>query len=163
FSVMTENNGCLFAGGPPVVKQALGVDVDKFTLGGADVQVRTAGLIDNIADSDATALEQIRQVLSYFPDNVNSRPRGTVQDGWKEANQNELLSIVSPNSRRPYDAHALIRCMADVATFFEVGGEYGQSLRTGFGRIEGHVVGMLATDNRHLAGALDAHSAQKQT
>ena len=163
FSVMTENNGCLFAGGPPLVKQALGVDIDKFQLGGADVQVRAAGLIDNVADSDADALVQIRKILSYLPDNAAERANVVSPDGWVAPDQSELLSIVSPNGRRAYDAHALIRCLCDVDSFFEIGGEYGQSLRTGLARIEGHVVGILATDNRHLAGALDALSSQKQS
>ena len=160
FSVMTKDNACLFAGGPPVVKQALGMTIDKMTLGGSDVHVKSSGLIDNLAENEAEALQQIRSVLTYFPQNVRSAT--SVSHTWQAGDQSELLSIVNPDGRWPYDAQALVRCIADTGSFFEVGAEFGQSLRTGFARFEGHVAGVVASDARHMAGALDAPSSQKQ-
>lgn len=161
FSVMSKDNGCLFAGGPPVVKQALGLDIDKMTLGGADIQTRISGLIDNQVANEDEALAALRRVLSYLPDNVGERPR--VQADWKAADQDELLGIVSPNLRRTVDVHAMIRCIVDQESFFEIAPDYGRSLRTGLARIEGHTVGVLASDSRFVAGALDASSSLKQT
>lgn len=160
FSVMTSDNGCLFAGGPPVVKQALGLDIDKFALGGAAIHTRASGLIDNQADDEDAALAQIRAMLSYLPDNVRGRP--AVATEWTANDQNDVLSIVSPSLRRAYDVHALIRCLADAGSFFEIAPDYGRSLRVGFARIEGHTVGMLASDARSLAGSLDVQSSLKQ-
>lgn len=163
FSVMSKDNGCLFVGGPPVVKQALGRAVDKFELGGWEVQVKAAGLIDNAAETEAEALAQIRSALSYFPQNTASRPSVTPDGDWSANDQDAIFEIVNPDSRWPYDAQELIRCLADAGTFFEIGPDYGQAIRTGFARFEGHVAGVLATDARHMAGALEVHSSQKQT
>ncbi|MEZ5924663.1 MAG: carboxyl transferase domain-containing protein [Hyphomicrobiaceae bacterium] len=163
FSVMSKDNGCLFTGGPPVVRQALGRKVDKFELGGWEVQAKTAGLIDNAAETEAEALAELRQALSYFPQNAACRPSVTPDGAWLQNDQDALLSIVNPDPRWPYDAQALIHCLADSGTFFEIGPDYGQALRVGFARFEGHVAGVLATDARHMAGALETHSSQKQT
>ncbi|AFL50336.1 acetyl-CoA carboxylase carboxyltransferase component [Sinorhizobium fredii] len=160
FSVMTSDNGCLFAGGPPVVKQALGLDIDKFALGGVAVHTRASGLIDNHADNEDAALAQIKQVLAYLPDNVSTRP--AVQHEWRANDQEDLLTIVSPTLRRAYDVHALVRCLVDQDTFFEIAPDYGRSLRTGFARIEGHTIGILASDARFVAGSLDVQSSLKQ-
>lgn len=163
FSVMSKDNGCLFVGGPPVVKQALGRQVDKFELGGWEVQVKTAGLIDNAAENEADALGQIKAVLSYFPQNAVSRPSITPEGAWSENDQDAIFEIVNPDSRWPYDAQALIRCLTDRDSFFELRPDYGQAIRTGFARFEGHVAGVIATDARHIAGALEVQSSQKQT
>lgn len=160
FSVMTSDNGCLFAGGPPVVKQALGLEIDKFSLGGVAIHTRSSGLIDNAAENEDAALAQIRRVLSYLPDNASRRP--AVIETWVENDQNDLFSIVSPSLRRAYDVHKLIQCIADEDTFFEITPDYGRSLRTGLARIEGHTIGILASDARFVAGSLDVQSSLKQ-
>ncbi|PBB86897.1 carboxyl transferase domain-containing protein [Mesorhizobium sp. WSM3876] len=160
FSVMAKDNGCLFAGGPPVVKQALGLDIDKFALGGVDVHVRTSGIIDNQVANEDEALATLRRVFAYLPDNVGQRPAALSK--WSANDQEEILAIVSPSARRVYDAQALLRCIADTDSFFEIAPDYGRSVRTGLGRIEGHVVGLIASDNRFLAGSLDVASSLKQ-
>jgi acetyl-CoA carboxylase carboxyltransferase component len=160
FSVMTKDNGCLFAGGPPVVKQALGLDIDKFALGGADVHVRTSGIIDNQAANEDDALAMLRRVLAYLPSNVSER--SAILPTWSDSDQEEILAIVSPSARRIFDAQALLRCVADTDSVFEIAPDYGRSVRTELGRIEGHVVGLIASDNRFLAGSLDVASSLKQ-
>lgn len=163
FSVMTRDNGCLFAGGPPLVKQSLGIAIDKLELGGWQVHTQESGLIDNVADDDHDALAQLRTFLSYLPSNTGELAEVLESDDPVDRDCEELLSIVSPNGRRPYDVHALIGAIVDAESFFEMTPNYGRSLRTGLARIDGHPVGVLATDNRHLAGAMDASSSEKQT
>jgi acetyl-CoA carboxylase carboxyltransferase component len=163
FSVMTRHNGCLFAGGPPLVKQSLGIDIDKMDLGGWQVHTQESGLVDNIAEDDHDALEQLRTFLSYLPSNVSEQAERVTNDDPADRSCEDLLAIVSPNGRRAYDAHAVIETVVDEGSFFEVTPDYGSSLRTGLARIDGHSVGILATDNRHLAGAMDAASSEKQT
>lgn len=160
FSVMSKDNGCLFAGGPPVVKQALGLDIDKFALGGADIHVRKSGLIDNQAANEDEALAMIRRALSYLPDNVSYRP--PVSKEWRENDQQELLAIVSPSARRIYDAGHLIQCVADEGSYFDIAPDHGRSVKLGLARIEGHTVGAIASDNRYIAGSLDVASSVKQ-
>ncbi|MCF6110415.1 acyl-CoA carboxylase subunit beta [Mesorhizobium muleiense] len=160
FSVMTKDNGCLFAGGPPVVKQALGLEIDKFALGGVDVHVRTSGVIDNQAANEDDALAMLRRVFAYLPGNVSERPPAVAT--WSANDQEQVLAIVCPSARRIYDAQALLHCVADTDSFFEISPDYGRSVRTGLGRIEGQVVGLIASDNRFLAGSLDVASSLKQ-
>ena len=160
FSVMTSDNGCLFAGGPPVVKQALGLDIDKFALGGVAIHTRASGLIDNHAENEDEAIAQVKRVLAYLPDNVSARP--AARSEWRANDQEDLLTIVSPNLRRAYDVHALVRCLVDKDTFFEIAPDYGRSLRTGFARIEGHTIGVMASDARFVAGSLEVQSSLKQ-
>jgi acetyl-CoA carboxylase carboxyltransferase component len=117
-------------------------------------------LIDNAAENEDAALAQIRRVLSYLPDNASRRP--AVIETWVENDQNDLFSIVSPSLRRAYDVHKLIQCIADEDTFFEITPDYGRSLRTGLARIEGHTIGILASDARFVAGSLDVQSSLKQ-
>lgn len=160
FSVMTKDNGCLFAGGPPVVKQALGLEIDKFALGGVDVHVRSSGLIDNQVEDEDAALAAIRTMLGYLPENVSGY--SAVKSEWVASDQEDLLGIVTPSLRRVYDVHAMIRCVVDENSFFETAPDYGRSVRTGLARIEGHAVGILASDCRFMAGALDVQSSLKQ-
>ncbi|WP_413098299.1 acyl-CoA carboxylase subunit beta [Streptomyces sp. Inha503] len=163
FSVMTKDNGCLFAGGPPLVKQSLGLEVDKMELGGWQVHARQSGLIDNAVETEQEAIDQLRTFLSYLPSNVDELPPRIAGEDSAERGSDDILAIVSPNGRRAYDAHALICSVVDDDSFFEMTPDYGRSIRSGLARIDGHPVGVLATDNRHLAGAMDEHSSEKQT
>jgi acetyl-CoA carboxylase carboxyltransferase component len=163
FSVMSRPHGCLFVGGPPVVKQSMGVDIDKFELGGVDVHTKLSGVIDNAADDEDEIFDQIRRFLSYFPSNVHERPPFVETDDPVDRSCDRLLEIVSPSDRRAYNAQALIEEVVDRGSFFEVVRDYGRSLRTGVARIGGHPVGIFATDPRYQAGAIDGPAADKQT
>lgn len=163
FSVMSRQYGCLFAGGPPVVKQSLGMTVDKFELGGADVHTKQSGVVDNVADSEEEIFDQIRQFLSYLPTSVFELPPTRETDDPVDRLCDRLTTIVNPNGRRAYNAVALVEEVVDRGSFFEVVRDYGKSLRTGLARIGGHTVGIFASDPRHMAGALDGAAADKQT
>ncbi|WP_370185063.1 acyl-CoA carboxylase subunit beta [Rhodococcus wratislaviensis] len=160
FSIMSEPHGCCFAAGPPLVKTALGLEVDKFQLGGVDVHTRRSGLINNPAIDEPDAFAQIRRFLSFLPSEATSLP--PTVESWTTADPNDLFSVVSPNGRRAYDVHALISGVFDTDSFFEMTPNFGPSLRTGLARLEGMPVGVLATDNRHLAGSMNAPAARKQ-
>jgi acetyl-CoA carboxylase carboxyltransferase component len=86
-----------------------------------------------------------------------------VTSQWSVNDQDELLAIVSPSARRIYDVHALINCVVDRDSFFEIGPDFGRSVRCGLARMEGHVLGVLASDSRFMAGSLDTPSSLKQT
>ena len=77
FSVMVKGIGQVFPGGPPVVKAALGYDIDKEDLGGYEIHTRISGVVNNAADTEEDAMEQIRRFLSYLPDNVWEMRRAT--------------------------------------------------------------------------------------
>jgi acetyl-CoA carboxylase carboxyltransferase component len=163
FSVMSRPHGCLFVGGPPVVKQSMGFSIDKFELGGVDVHTKQSGVIDNAADTEEEIFEQIRQFLSYLPSNVWEPAPFVESEDPIDRPLDRLLEIVSPSDRRAYNAHALIEEIVDRGTFFEVVRDYGRSVRTGLARIGGYPVGIFATDPRYQAGAIDGPAADKQT
>ena len=163
FSVMVREVGQIFAAGPPVVKRAIGEDLTKDELGGVDVHVRESGVIDNEADSEEDAFRQIRQFLSYLPQNVwEIPPRATPTDD-PERREERLLSIVPKQRTRWYDMRELIGLVVDGGEFFEMRRHFGRSLITGFARLDGYTVGVVANDPKVAAGAMTADGADKQT
>ncbi|MBY4213357.1 propionyl-CoA carboxylase [Rhodococcus fascians] len=161
FSVMTKDS-VMFAGGPPLVKRALGKDLTKFELGGAAVHTATSGAIDNVAEDEDDAIAQMRRVLSYLPQSVwELPPRGDRSDPVTRR-ADELLKIVPENRRRPYKARAIVEPIVDAGSFFEVGPKWGRSVLTGYARMDGVPVGIVASNPMHLGGSLDAAAAEKQ-
>ncbi|GAB7003184.1 propionyl-CoA carboxylase subunit beta [Nocardioides sp. AN3] len=161
FTVMSRPHGCLFAGGPPLVKRATGVDVDKLTLGGSAVHVETSGLIANAAEDEEEAFDAIRSFLWYLPSNVDERPPRAIPCQ-PAAEPDTLLDVVPPDSRRPFDPRLVLDALVDGDSFFELAPDFGRSLVTGLARIDGYAVGVLASDSRFFGGALDADSSRKQ-
>ena len=147
FSVMSRANGCMFAGGPPLVERSLGRRVDKFELGGVDVHVAGAGNIDNVGGDEPEIMEQIRRFLSYLPTNVHQLPPTTpAREPAVGPEALEQLATIVPGG--DYDVRLLLRGLIDAESFFEIGGEFGRSLVTGLARVEGRPVGVIAHDPR---------------
>ncbi len=159
-SVIVQGTAQMFVGGPPVVNRALGTNVDKEQLGGAEVEC-AAGAVDNLAADEEDALRQLRTALSYLPDNVYERPPVRPCDDPPDRREEALLGIVPRNRRRAYAMRRLIALVVDRDSFFELGALYGRSLITAFARLHGHPVGVLANDGAYLAGAITAEAARK--
>jgi acetyl-CoA carboxylase carboxyltransferase component len=162
FNVMTKDTACIFMGGPPVVKNALGIDVDKFDLGGSHIHTRVGG-VDNIAEDETDAFAQIRRVLSYLPQNVWQAPPVVVTDDPITRRNDALLQLMPENNRRPYDPRKFAREIFDRDSFFEIGANWGRSIVQGLARIGGYPVGTIISNPIHLGGALDAQSCDKQS
>jgi acetyl-CoA carboxylase carboxyltransferase component len=161
FSVMTKNS-VVFAGGPPVVQRSLGITVDKHDLGGADVHTKVSGTIDNAAIDEEDAFRQIRKVLSYLPQNVwQLPPRGDRSDPVDRMGE-ELLRIIPENRRRAYNPKHMIEVIMDRESFFEIGPDWGRGVMTGFARVDGIPVGVVASNPMVGGGALDGAAAEKQ-
>ncbi len=163
FSVMTKDTACLFAGGPPIVERALGHRINKFDLGGADVHARESGLIDNVAVDEDDAIAQLKQVLSYLPQNVWEAPERRPIDDPIDRRDDVLLDIMPEDQRRAYDPHDIINIVVDRGSFFEISPYWGRALITGFARFDGYPVGILFNNPGHLGGALNATASEKQT
>ena len=163
FSVMTRDTACVFAGGPPVVERALGHRINKFDLGGAHIHTQVSGSIDNAAVDESDALNQLKRVLSYLPQNVWEMPPYIPTDDPPDRHDELLLEIIPEDRRRAYDSHDVIEVMVDRGSFFEIGPDWGRSLITGLCRFGGYPVGVMASNPIHIGGALDAQAAQKQT
>jgi acetyl-CoA carboxylase carboxyltransferase component len=159
-SIMVKGISQIFPGGPPVVKAALGVDIDKEALGGWQIHARS-GVVDNIVNTEQEAFDQIRTFLRYLPSSVwESAPRFGA--GAEPALPDEdLLAMVPREARRPFDAHRLISSVVDRGSFFEIAGLYGRSRITGLARVDGYPIGVMANNPRHLGGATDVAAGEK--
>jgi acetyl-CoA carboxylase carboxyltransferase component len=162
FSVMVRGTSQVFVAGPPVVRRALGREVEKEELGGFRIHARGSGAVDNEAESEDDAFAQIRRFLSYLPSSVfETAARAPLSDD-PERRDEWLLEAVPRDRRKPYDVREIIARVVDRDSFFEIGRGFGRPLATGLARLDGFAVGVMANDPRQLAGALDADACDKQ-
>jgi acetyl-CoA carboxylase carboxyltransferase component len=163
FSVMPRGTAQLFVAGPPVVKRGIGQDLDKEELGGSHIHTRGNGVIDNEAKDEADAFAQIRRFLSYLPASVWEIPPVEESDDPPDRREEELLSSVPRDRRKPYAVRRILDLVLDRSSFFEIGAGHGRSLVTGLARIGGRPVGAMASDPYFYGGAIDAGAAEKMT
>lgn len=154
-AVIVRNQGTIFLGGPPLVKAATGEVVTAEELGGGEVHARVSGVTDHLAEDDAHALRIVRNIVDTLP------ARGRLP--WEVRSAEEpkvdpygLYGAVPADPRTPYDVREIIARVVDGSRFAEFKSEFGQTLVTGFARIHGHPVGIVANN-----GILFAESAQK--
>jgi acetyl-CoA carboxylase carboxyltransferase component len=161
FSVMVDKTSQVFVGGPPVVRAAQGVDITKDDLGGAYVHARQSGVVDNLADSEEDALGQIRRFLSYLPLHVGELPpRGPDLDPVDRRDE-ELLSVVPRNQRKPYEMYDLIDHVVDEGSFFEIAPLFGPARITGLARVNGYPIGVMGNNPMRFAGSTDVAAGEK--
>jgi acetyl-CoA carboxylase carboxyltransferase component len=161
FSVMPRKTAQVFVAGPPVVEPATGSKVDKEELGGSHIHARGSGAVDNEAESEDDAFEQIRRFLSYMPDSVYEIPPVIEVIDPSDRCEDELARIIPRNRRKPYAVRRIIELVLDRGSFFEIGPKHGRSVVTGLARLTGRPVGVMANDPMHLAGAVDGRAAEK--
>jgi acetyl-CoA carboxylase carboxyltransferase component len=160
FSVMPPT-GFSVTAGPPVVERALGRKIDKFELGGVQVHTKN-GTIDNPAKDEHDAIDQMKRVLTYLPQNAWELPPFVPNDDPPDRMVAELYRIMPENLKRPFKARALVEAIVDQGTFFEIGPDWGKAVVTGFARMGGYVVGVICSNPFHLGGALDTPTSEKQ-
>jgi acetyl-CoA carboxylase carboxyltransferase component len=153
----------LFAAGPAIVKRAIGVDVTKQQLGGTGVHVRVSGIADNEAADEKDCFSQMATFLSYLPQNVWELPPYAQTGDRADRREEELLTIIPRESRRGYDMRRLVSLVVDEGSLFEVKPYFGQCVITALARMNGHVVGVVASNPQFQAGAVDAAGADKMT
>ena len=160
FSVMVRDQAQVFAAGPPVVKQAYGIEIDKNDLGGWKVHRRSA-LVHNEADSEADAFDQVRRFLSYLPRYSTQLPqRGETDDDPGRAD-NFLKNAIPRDRRKVYDPRKIVNSLLDRGSVFEIGRYQGGSVITSLARLHGWPVGVLCSDPRISGGAMTTTSAWK--
>ena len=159
FSVMTKDSQVIIAG-PAVVKRALGVDVTKEELGGPEIHLKS-GVVNNLAEDEEDALNQIKTFLSYLPDNFMSLPPSISSNDKTNRMEEDLSSIIPTNRRKTYSMRKLLKLILDKDSFFEMSKMYGPSLITGLARLNGHSVGILANDCMFYAGAMTSDASLK--
>ncbi|MFE9466353.1 carboxyl transferase domain-containing protein [Streptomyces virginiae] len=154
-AVIVRNQGTIFLGGPPLVKAATGEVVTAEELGGGEVHSRVSGVTDHLAEDDAHALRIVRNIVATLPER-GALPWSVEAPEEPKVDPAGLYGAVPVDSRTPYDAREIIARITDGSRFQEFKSEFGQTLVTGFARIHGHPVGIIANN-----GILFAESAQK--
>ncbi len=154
-SIIVREQGTIFLAGPPLVKAATGEVVSAEDLGGGDVHTRLSGVADTLAEDDAHALALAREAVA----NLNRRRPETVL--WQSPEEplydpEELLDVVPPDPRTPYDIREVIARLVDGSRFDEFKARFGETLVTGFAHLMGCPVGIVANN-----GVLFSESAQK--
>jgi 3-methylcrotonyl-CoA carboxylase beta subunit len=154
-AVIVRGQGTIFLGGPPLVKAATGEVVTAEELGGGDVHARTSGVTDHLADNDRHALRIVRSIVSTLGPRA-SRPWQVEPVEEPAVSPEQLYGVVPTDSRTPFDVREVIARVVDGSRFREFKREYGATLVTGFARIHGHPVGIVANN-----GVLFSESAMK--
>ncbi len=154
-TVIVKEQGTIFLGGPPLVKAATGEVVTAEELGGGDVHARISGVVDHLAEDDAHALAIVRSIVDTFerptPPSLERRETEEPQEA-----PDTLYDVVPGDTRTPYDVREVISRVVDGSRFHEFKRLYGETLVTGFARIWGYPVGIVANN-----GILFSESALK--
>ena len=159
YSVLVKGIGAMFVAGPPVVKH-IGEDLDKQELGGHAIQT-AAGGVDHAADSEADAFECARRFLSYLPSSVYDLPPRGAQNDDADRQDEVLDSIIPKNKRKVYRMRKIVESLVDQGSFFEMGRMFGRSVITGFARLDGWPVALMASDPHFYGGAWTADACLK--
>jgi acetyl-CoA carboxylase carboxyltransferase component len=159
---MVDQKSFTFATGPVAVKQVLGEEIAMEDLGGAKVHSQRSGLADMRVKSEEECFAQIRSLLSYLPSNSQQKPprveTGDDPSRWDE----EIGDLVPGDSRKSYDMKRIIKLLVDNGVFWESKAEFAKNIITGFGRLGGHSVGIIANQPLFLAGSLTIDSSDKE-
>ena len=154
-TIIVRNQGTIFLGGPPLVKAAIGEIVTAEDLGGGDVHSRVSGVTDHLAENDRHALQIVRDIVSTLP--APDAPAWQITESRDPAvDESELYGVVPTDVQSPYDVREVIARLVDGSEFHEFKKEYGTTLVTGFARLHGHPVGIVANN-----GVLFSESALK--
>lgn len=154
-AVIVRGQGTIFLGGPPLVKAATGEVVTAEELGGGDLHARVSGVTDHLADDDAHALRIIRDIVATLPP-APAAPWTVTEPEEPAVDPAGLYGVVPADPRTGYDVREVIARIVDGSRFAEFKAEYGTTLVTGFARLHGHPVGIVANN-----GILFGESALK--
>ena len=161
FIFMVRGTSYMFVTGPDVVRTVTHEDVDMESLGGADVHGSKSGVAHFVHDSEAETLSRVRDLLGYLPQNNAEPPPFHPTDDSPHRKDEKLLEIVPDNPNHPYDMCDVIRAVVDEGEFLEVHAGFARNILTGFARLGGHPVGIVANQPAVLAGVLDIDSSDK--
>ena len=161
FIFMVKDSSYMFVTGPDVVKTVTNEVVTQEELGGAVTHTAKSGVADVAFDNDIEALLAARDLIDYLPlSNREDLPERPTADPFDRI-ENSLDTLIPANPNMPYDMHELIKKTLDEGEFFEIQPTHAGNIITGFGRIEGRTVGVVANQPMVLAGCLDINSSKK--
>jgi propionyl-CoA carboxylase beta chain len=163
FVVMVDKTSQMFITGPDVVKTVTGEEVTLEELGGARTHNTTSGNAHYLASDEDDAINYVKSLLSYLPsNNLDPLPAFDTEASSEVEPDDAFLDTFIPDSaNQPYDMHEIVEHLLDDGEFLEVHALFAQNLLVGFGRVEGHPVGVVANQPMHFAGCLDIDASEK--
>lgn len=163
FVVMVDKSSHMFVTGPDVIKTVTGEEVGFEELGGARTHNEVSGVAHYLAADEDDALDYVRALLSYLPDNNKAEVPAYDHSSARVVNdQDQKLNTVIPDSpNQPYDMLTIIESLMDDNEFLEVQGLYAPNIVIGFGRLEGRSVGVIANQPKSMAGTLNIEAGEK--
>ena len=161
FIFMVKDSSYMFVTGPDVVKTVTNEVVTAEELGGASTHTRKSSVADGAFENDVEALIEARRLIDFLP--LNNREKPPVRPFFDDVTRMEpsLDTLIPDNAQTPYDMKELIMKLADEADFYEIQAEFAKNILTGFIRLEGSTVGVVANQPTVLAGCLDIDASRK--
>jgi propionyl-CoA carboxylase beta chain len=161
FIFMVRDTSYMFVTGPDVVKTVTNETVTAEELGGASIHTTKSSIADGAFDNDVEALQEMRRLIDFLPVN-NQAPLPELNHfDDPERIDTSLDTLIPDNPNKPYDMKELVLKTVDEGDFFEIQGSFAGNILTGFGRIEGRTVGIVANQPMVLAGVLDSDASRK--
>ncbi|MDX6315951.1 MAG: propionyl-CoA carboxylase beta chain [Streptomyces sp.] len=160
FVVMVDQTSHMFITGPDVIKTVTGEDVGFEELGGARAHNTVSGNAHHMAGDEKDAIEYVKALLSYLPSNNLEEAPAYPAEADLEPDP-ELDTLIPDSANQPYDMHKVIEHVLDDGEFLETQGLFAPNILTGFGRIEGRPVGVVANQPMQFAGCLDIDASEK--
>jgi propionyl-CoA carboxylase beta chain len=161
FVFMVDRTSHMFITGPEVIKQVTREEIDKESLGGAHAHESLSGVCHKVCSSDHDALEQVKTLLSFIPqNNLDRTPRHSSGDTRARVNYS-LQGLVPDEPNKPYDIKTIITEVADNHWFYELQENFAPNIVTGFIRLDGQSIGVVANQPMVLAGCLDIDASTK--
>jgi propionyl-CoA carboxylase beta chain len=161
FIFMTKETSHMFITGPEVIKTVTGEEVTFEELGGALTHASRSGIAHFVGEDEKHTLEMVRYLVGFLPQNNLEDPPFYPPTDAADRREQGLVDIIPDSSNKAYDMHEVIRMVVDDGEFCEVFPLYAQNIITGYARLGGHVVGIVANQPMHLAGCLDVTSSEK--
>ncbi|WP_339216040.1 acyl-CoA carboxylase subunit beta [Solibacillus sp. FSL W8-0372] len=158
--VMVEGNASMYLGSPRMAEMVIGEKVDLETMGGAIMHCSVSGCGDVLAKTEEEAIAYARQYISYFPDNFKNKPN-VEEPKLPKTFEKSIEEIIPANQNAPFNMYDLIDRIIDEGSFCEVKKLFAPEIITGFGRINGQSVGIIANQPRVKGGVLFHDSADK--
>lgn len=161
FIFMVRDSSYMFVTGPDVVKTVTNEVVTAEELGGAKTHTSKSSVADGAFEDDMEALMEVRRLFDFLP--LNNREKAPVRPFFDDVARNEasLDTLIPDNPNKPYDMKELIAKIADEGDFYEIQADFAKNILTGFVRMEGQTVGVVANQPMVLAGCLDIDSSRK--
>lgn len=160
FILMVEQTSYMFVTGPNVVKTVTNEEVSSEELGGAMTHASKSGVAHKTSANDAACLNDLKKLLAYLPQN-NRETTAKIPYELDDEVREELRGIVPDNPNKPYDMHDVINGIIDADSFYEIHKDYAENILTGFARLGGRSIGIVANQPLFLAGVLDVESSKK--